>query len=133
MINNKILIKSAKITQNYNLINIFVKTFKTILVLLIFTIGLNVQAQKKQEKKAKKIANEMTKALSLNKKESKAIYEIQLARLKEAARIKKEYKNLPESKKEAFKKNGSKVYNQLKNLLGKERLKQWRAYKKSKK
>jgi len=74
----------------------------------------------------------MSKVLSLDKKESKAVYKIQLNRFNESKSIVKEYTNQPEIKKQKLNKLGSKVYNQLKDLLGMERLKIWRSYKKNK-
>ena len=103
------------------------------LALFVLTIVFNSNAQVKPEKQAKKIADEMTEVLSLTKKESKAIYEIQLNRFKESKSIKKEYASQPEVKKQKLNKLGSKVYNQLKELLGMERLKKWRSYKENKK
>ncbi|GAA4270511.1 hypothetical protein GCM10022257_26120 [Hyunsoonleella aestuarii] len=98
---------------------------------MTFFIALGVNAQVKPEKKAKKIANEMTEVLSLDKQESKAIYKIQLERFKEGEAIKKEYANQPEVKKQKLNKLGSKVYNQLKDYLGMDSLKKWKSHKKN--
>ena len=116
---------------NYILI-IQMKKLKLIITLFVLIITINVNAQAKPEKKAKKIATEMSKVLSLDKKESKAVYKIQLNRFNESKSIVKEYTNQPEIKKQKLNKLGSKVYNQLKDLLGMERLKIWRSYKKNK-
>jgi hypothetical protein len=105
---------------------------KLIITLFVLIITINVNAQAKPEKKAKKIATEMSKVLSLDKKESKAVYKIQLNRFNESKSIVKEYTNQPEIKKQKLNKLGSKVYNQLKDLLGMERLKIWKSYKKNK-
>lgn len=107
-----------------------VKKILTLLLLICFvTVSVS---QNNPSKKAKKISDEMTKVLDLNKKDSKAIYNIQFERFKEGESIRKEYANQPEVKKEKLNKLGSKVYNQLKDYLGMERLKKWRAYKESK-
>jgi hypothetical protein len=58
------------------------------------------------------------------------VYKIQLNRFNESKSIVKEYTNQPEIKKQKLNKLGSKVYNQLKDLLGMERLKIWRLHKK---
>ncbi|WP_438988720.1 hypothetical protein [Polaribacter sp.] len=108
------------------------KTIKTIILLILFSISINISAQK-PEKKAKKIADEMTEVLELDKKDSKAIYKIQFERFKEGESIRKEFADQPEIRKEKLNKLGNKVYNQLKDYLGMERLKEWRAYKQSKK
>lgn len=114
---------------NYILI-IQMKKLKLIITLFVLIITINLNAQAKPEKKAKKIATEMSKVLSLDKKESKAVYKIQLNRFNESKSIVKEYTNQPEIKKQKLNKLGSKVYNQLKDLLGMERLKIWRSHKK---
>lgn len=108
------------------------KTIKIVFLFITLVFSVQVSAQK-IEKKAKKITKEMTKVLSLNETESKAIYKIQLEKFKEGKKIRKEYSDKPETKKQKLKAHGSKVYNQLKKLLGKERLKKWRTYKKNKK
>jgi len=125
------LLKTFIATLTYILI-IQMKKLKLIITLFVLIITINVNAQAKPEKKAKKIATEMSKVLSLDKKESKAVYKIQLNRFNESKSIVKEYTNQPEIKKQKLNKLGSKVYNQLKDLLGMERLKIWRSYKKNK-
>ena len=123
---------SKDIYSNINLYtNIQMKKLKLIITLFVLIITINVNAQAKPEKKAKKIATEMSKVLSLDKKESKAVYKIQLNRFNESKSIVKEYTNQPEIKKQKLNKLGSKVYNQLKDLLGMERLKIWKSYKKN--
>ena len=125
------LLKIFTAILNYILI-IQMKKLKLIITLFVLIITINVNAQAKPEKKAKKIATEMSKVLSLDKKESKAVYKIQLTRFNESKSIVTEYTNQPEIKKQKLNKLGSKVYNQLKDLLGMERLKIWRSYKKNK-
>ena len=124
------LLKIFIATLTYILI-IQMKKLKLIITLFVLIITINVNAQAKPEKKAKKIATEMSKVLSLDKKESKAVYKIQLNRFNESKSIVKEYTNQPEIKKQKLNKLGSKVYNQLKDLLGMERLKIWKSYKKN--
>lgn len=107
------------------------KAIKTIILLLIFSFSFQMNAQK-PEKKAQKFTDEMTEVLSLNKEESKAIYEIQLERFKENKAINKNYADDQEKRKEELKKLGNKVYNQTKKAIGVERQKQWKAYKSNK-
>lgn len=97
------------------------------IIALAATLCLNAQA--KPEKKAQKFTDEMTKVLSLNKEESKAIYEIQLERFRENQSIEKEFADNPEIKKQKMKALGNKVFNETKKVLGVERQKQWKAYK----
>jgi len=125
------LLKTFIATLTYILI-VQMKKLKLIITLFVLIITINLNAQAKPEKKAKKIATEMSKVLSLDKKESKAVYKIQLNRFNESKSIVKEYTNQPEIKKQKLNKLGSKVYNQLKDLLGMERLKIWKSYKKNK-
>jgi len=119
------LLKTFIATLTYILI-VQMKKLKLIITLFVLIITINLNAQAKPEKKAKKIATEMSKVLSLDKKESKAVYKIQLNRFNESKSIVKEYTNQPEIKKQKLNKLGSKVYNQLKDLLGMERLKIWK-------
>lgn len=108
------------------------KTKKKI-TLLFFISVFSIALAQKPAKKATKITDEMTEVLDLDKKESKAVYKIQFERFKEGQAIRKEYADQPEVRKEKLNKLGSKVYNQLKELLGMERLKKWKAHNKAKK
>ena len=72
----------------------------------------------------------MSKVLSLDKKESKAVYKIQLNRFKKSALIKSEHANEPVIRKQKLKKLGNEVYNQLKAVLGIVRLKKWKQHRK---
>ena len=102
---------------------------KHVFALIVLFVSLSASAQQTPEKKAQKFADEMTEVLSLNKEESKAIYEIQLERFKENQAINKEFGDDPEMKKEKLKVLGNKVFNQMKDVIGVERQKQWKAYK----
>jgi hypothetical protein len=102
---------------------------KQLFAILVFVMTLGVTAQENPEKKAKNLANEFTKVLSLNEDESKAIYEIQLERFKSAQAINEEFAEQPEIKQEKLKAVGDKTFNQIKNVLGTERQKQWKEYK----
>jgi pantothenate kinase type III len=105
---------------------------KQLFLILSFVVTLGVSAQENPEKKAKKLANEFTQVLSLNEEESKSIYEIQLERFKSAQSINKEFADQPEIKEEKLKLLGDKVFNQIKEVLGMDRQKQWKEYKSKK-
>jgi Na+-transporting methylmalonyl-CoA/oxaloacetate decarboxylase gamma subunit len=105
------------------------KNLKLLVAFMLLFSSLGLSAQVKIEKKAQKLADEMTQVLSLNKEESKAIYEIQLERFIESQTINEEFADDPEMKKEKLKELGNKVFNQTKKVLGVERQKQWQDYK----
>ena len=88
-----------------------------------------MNAQSPAEKKAQKFTDEITKVLELNDTESKAIYQIQLERIKENKAIESEYADKPKEKKQKFKDLGNKIFNQMKAVLGPERQKKWKQYK----
>jgi len=102
------------------------------LLILLFFIGFISSAQPSPKKKAQKITNEITKVLDLNKKESKAVYQVQLTRFTEGKAIRAEFSDQPELRKEKLKLLGNRVYNDLKAVVGIERLKQWKKYKQNK-
>lgn len=111
--------------------------FKTLLITMMLFVSIEANAQNNSEKKAKKIALEMTKVLNLSKKESKAVYKIHFNKFNESAAIKKQFASEPEVKKQNLKKLGNSVYNLMKNALGgkekgKARLEEWKQYKQSK-
>lgn len=108
------------------------KLLKTLLLLLVFTFSISLNAQK-PEKKAEKFADKVSKAIKLSKKEYKEVYEIQLARFKDGKEIRQKYKDDEATRKAELKKLGNRVYNQMKKTLGKERLKKWNNYRKSNK
>jgi hypothetical protein len=105
------------------------KKFKFIILCLALFATSVISAQPKPEQKAKTLTNEMTKVLKLNKEESNALYEVQLARFTENQSIEKQYANDPEGKKEKLKELGNKVFNEVKKIIGEDRQKQWKEYK----
>lgn len=107
------------------------KALKTILAVLFLSTCLQVNAQS-PEKQAKKITDTMAEVLSLSKEESEAVYKVQLSRFKESDEIKKEFENEPEDLKEKLKILGNKVFNEMKNVVGVEKMKQWNQYKSKK-
>jgi predicted metal-dependent RNase len=103
------------------------KTLKTILVVIFLSAFVQVNAQN-PEKQAKKFTDNITEALSLTKEESDAVYKIQLARFKEAETIRTEFEGNEDTRKEKLKELGNKVFNEMKTLLGKDRMKQWNEF-----
>ena len=102
---------------------------KYVLSVIALFLILSLSAQPSPKERAKKIANDMTQFLDLDNKERKAIYRIQFDRFNESNEIKKQYANQPEVKKQKLKKLGDKVYNQIKEAIGIEQLKKWKAHK----
>jgi len=105
------------------------KKLKLLLAFIVLLASISLNAQPNPAKKAQKFTDEMTEVLKLNKEESKAIYDIQLYRFKETQAINKEFADDPETKKEKLKVLSNKVFNQVKDIIGVERQKQWKAYK----
>lgn len=102
----------------------------------LFLMATSLQAQKKMEKRAKKITAEMTEVLDLTKKEAKSVLEVQMFKLKEGKAIRANYEG--DERKAELKKLGNKIYNQMKDALGgkekgKSRLKKWKQHLKNKK
>ena len=108
------------------------KKFTHKLITALLFVGFISTAQQNTNKKAQKIANEMTQVLDLNRKESKAVYQVQLNRFNESKSIKSQYSDQPEVRKEKLRLLGNRVYNDLKAVIGIERLKQWKQHRKNK-
>ena len=100
-----------------------------VLLLLMF-LATNVYSQNTSEERATKITNEMSEVLSLNAKESAKVYEIQLKRFNEVNIIRSTYAQDPETKKAELKKVYNRLSGKLKSTLGKDKMKDWRTYKK---
>jgi hypothetical protein len=107
------------------------KAIKTIILLILFSFSFQLHAQK-PEKQAKKFTDNITEVLSLNKEESEGVYKIQLSRFEESKKIKEEFEDDEDARKEKLKELGNKVFNEMKNLLGKEKLKTWNEHKSKK-
>lgn len=108
------------------------KKFTHKLIIALLFVSFISSAQQNTKKKAQKIANEMTQVLDLNKKESKAVYQVQLKRFNEGKYIKSQYSDQLEVRKERLRLLGNRVYNDLKAAIGIERLKEWKKYRKNK-
>ena len=100
-----------------------------VLLLLMF-LATNVYSQNTIEERATKITNEMSEVLSLNAKESAKVYEIQLKRYNEVNTIRSTFAQDPETKKAELKKVYNRLSGKLKSTLGKDKMKDWRTYKK---
>ena len=105
---------------------------RILLPILVFFLSLATYAQPNPEKKAQKLTDRITEALSLSKADSKAVYNIQLERFNQAKVINNKFGNQPEVKNEKLQALGKETYNKMKNYLGKDRMKQWADYRKNK-
>lgn len=106
---------------------------KTKLTILLFISVISLGLAQNPSKKAQKITDKITEAISLTEEQSKVVYEIQLERFRAAEEIKTKYADDQETKKKMLKQNGNKTYNRMKNLLGKEKMKEWKQYRKNNK
>lgn len=109
------------------------KTLSTLLLFLFVCSFSTAEAQVNSKKRAKKISQKMQKALDLSNKETKDIYEMQYDRFEKANQLIKDYSDQPDVLKQKRKELGKEIYNDLKNYLGKERLQQWRDWRKQNK
>ena len=90
----------------------------------------SVYSQNTSEERANEITNEMSEVLSLDDDEKAKVYEIQLKRFHEVAIIRSTYAEDPETKKAELKKVYNRLSGKLKSTLGKDKMKDWRTYKK---
>ena len=72
---------------------------KLLLAAFLIIISLGAYAQDDPIKRATKLTDTMTKALSLNKEEQTKVYQIQLERFEEVSIIKKNIKTIQKQKK----------------------------------
>lgn len=101
-------------------------------ILLFFFISLfvsNAFAQKNLDKRASKITQKMTKALSLDEEQKLKVYKIQLNRFQEVASIRKEYDNDIKTRKIQLRKVYNRLHGKLTKVLGKEKMQEWANYK----
>ena len=104
---------------------------KLILFTLLIIFSLRAYAQDDPIKRATKLTDTMTKALSLNKEEQTKVYKIQLERFQEVSIIKNKYQDNPETKKTKLKKVYNKLYGKLKGNLGEKKMLLWQNYKRN--
>ncbi|MBV1887686.1 MAG: hypothetical protein KUG51_00180 [Urechidicola sp.] len=107
---------------------------KSIFTILVLLLTVNISAQKgSPEKSAKKVADEMTKVLSLNDDESKKVYEIQLDKFTQVRAVKAQNGEDKEKSKAAIKKVTSNTQDSLIDVFGEEKMSTWKAHVKANK
>ena len=103
---------------------------KKITLFLLLVLASSVYSQNTSEERANEITNEMSEVLSLNPEEKAKVYEIQLKRFNEVNTIRSTFAQDPETKKAELKKVYNRLSGKLKSTLGKDKMKDWRTYKK---
>lgn len=94
---------------------------KLVLAIVIAFISVNLNAQSKLNKRAVEITNEMTEFLSLTDAQSAQVLEIKTAQYKKKRKLDK---SNPDDK-ELMKKEMRIFQNQIKDVIGKKKLKAW--------
>tara|TARA_B100000780_G_scaffold18338_1_gene11946 strand:- start:17 stop:349 length:333 start_codon:yes stop_codon:yes gene_type:complete len=102
---------------------------KFILVALLSVFTLNVVAQDDLAIRATKITNEMTEVLTLTEEDRAKVYQFQLKRFQEVVSFREMYKDDDQTRKQELKKVYKRLFGKLKKTLGKEKMQQWRNYK----
>ena len=102
---------------------------KFILLALLTVFTSNAIAQDNLSKKTTKITNEMAEVLSLSEEDKAKVYEIQLKRFQEVVSIREQYKDDDQTRKLELKKVYKRLFGKLKNTLDKDKMQQWRNYK----
>ena len=102
---------------------------KFILLALLIVFNSNAIAQDNLSIKATKITNEMTEVLSLSEEDREKVYEVQLKRFQEVVSIREQYKDDDQTRKLELKKVYKRLFGKLKNTLDKDKMQQWRNYK----
>ena len=102
---------------------------KFILLAFLIVSTSNVIAQDDLATKAAEITNEMTEVLSLIQDDKAKVYEIQLKRFQEVLLIREQYKDDVETRKLELKKVYKRLFGKLKKALDKDKMLQWRDYK----
>ena len=102
---------------------------KFILLALLIVFNSNAIAQDNLSIKATKITNEMAEVLSLSEEDTEKVYEVQLKRFQEVVSIREQYKNDDQTRKLELKKVYKRLFGKLKNTLDKDKMQQWRNYK----
>ena len=103
---------------------------RKVTLLLLLVLASNVYSQNTSEERASKITDEMSEVMSLDDDEKAKVYEIQLKRFHEVAIIRSTYAEDPETKKAELKKVYNRLSGKLKSTLGKDKMKDWRTYRK---
>jgi hypothetical protein len=102
---------------------------KFILLALLIVFNSNAIAQDNLSIKATKITNEMAEVLSLSEEDREKVYEVQLKRFQEVVSIREQYKDDDQTRKLELKKVYKRLFGKLKNTLDKDKMQQWRNYK----
>ena len=105
---------------------------RKVTLLLLLVLASNVYSQNTSEERASKITDEMSEVMSLDEDEKAKIYEIQLKRFHEVATIRSMHAEDPETKKAELKKVYNRLSGKLISTLGKDKMKDWRIYKRNK-
>jgi len=71
----------------------------------------------------------MAEVLSLSEEDTEKVYEIQLKRFQEVVSIREQYKDDDQTRKLELKKVYKRLFGKLKNALDKDKMQQWRNYK----
>ena len=102
---------------------------KFILLALLIVFNSNAIAQDNLSIKATKITNEMAEVLSLSEEDTEKVYEVQLKRFQEVVSIREQYKDNDQKRKLELKKVYKRLFGKLKNALDKDKMQQWKNYK----
>ena len=102
---------------------------KFILLTLLTVFTSNAIAQDNLSIKTTEITNEMAEVLSLSEEDKAKVYEIQLKRFQEVLLIREQYKDDVKTRKLELKKVYKRLFEKLKNALNKDKMLQWRDYK----
>jgi hypothetical protein len=71
----------------------------------------------------------MAEVLSLSEEDTEKVYEVQLKRFQEVVSIREQYKDDDQTRKLELKKVYKRLFGKLKNALDKDKMQQWRNYK----
>ena len=104
---------------------------KLYILLLLFLFSFSVFSQDGLQERAKKLSDEMTVVLSLDKETSEKIYHIQLKRFIDAQRIRKDHQGNKRQMQAELKKLQNRLWGRLKGVFGDEKMKSWSMHKKS--
>tara|TARA_B100000767_G_scaffold256468_1_gene263550 strand:+ start:204 stop:524 length:321 start_codon:yes stop_codon:yes gene_type:complete len=105
---------------------------RKVTLLLLLVLASTVYSQNTSEERAIKITDEMSEVMSLDEDEKAKVYEIHLKRFHEVATIRSMHAEDPETKKAELKKVYNRLSGKLISTLGKDKMKDWRIYKRNK-
>jgi predicted subunit of tRNA(5-methylaminomethyl-2-thiouridylate) methyltransferase len=102
-----------------------------ITAILVLLLTFSASAQSKEAKKVQELIDDLEQVLSLNKREKEKVYNILLEKKLKVSALKKVHKNDRETSKAEVKKLHTIYDEKLKQVLGKERMKDMFAFFKS--